>query len=71
MAPREHGVNAFVLCSCHSLLEKAGGFSKSLNPVESFKSSRQQPPPPQRGRGVGVESFKLIQPLLGSDSFKC
>lgn len=68
VAPREHWVNARVLRSCHGLLERAGGLSKSLNPGESFKSSRQQPPPPHRGRGVGVESFKLFPPLLVSDS---
>lgn len=51
-----------LLHSCHSLLEKAGGFIKPLNPAESVKSWRQQQPPPRRRPEVRVESFG---PILG------
>lgn len=44
--------------SCHSLLEKAGGFIKPLNPAESVKSSRQQPLPPWRRPEVRVERLR-------------
>lgn len=49
--------SAPLLQSCHSLLEKAGGFIKPLNPAESAKSWRQHQPPPRRRPEVRAESL--------------
>lgn len=43
---------------------------KSLNPVESLKSSRQSPPP-ETWRGIRTESLGILQPLLPIGTFKC
>lgn len=53
-----------LLHSCHSLLEKAGGFIKPLNPAESVKSWQQQQAPPQRRPEVRVESHAAILGFL-------
>lgn len=55
-----------LLHSFHSLLEKAGGFIKPLNPAESVKSRRQQQPPPRRRPEVRVESLGAILGFLGA-----
>lgn len=56
--------SASLLHSCHSLLEKGGGFIKPLNPAESVKSWRQHQPPPQRSPEVRVESLGAILGFL-------
>lgn len=56
------------------LLGKAWGFSKSLNLVESFKSTRQQSPLPSRGCGIegpwkGLNFFDLCYQVIVNIQF--